>query len=1016
MEKQQNGPTVFPWSIKFKKDQQKLIEKVVRIDITFSKGKGKNDALTFYDSQTYFSKEGGLDEDAWKGYKTAFDNYQRAYHNVPIDLLDIDNNNQSWHSFTSRHAKFYTDCGDEVPKTFREAQSDLSARIFKETNNAIHQIIVFPNFAQQGFGSNCIVALSKIISRKSIYPLMAECLRYSYKESLEEFSKLLQEETIKSAKAAIMSRNISHNLGSHVMAYLKQDLVSVEEMLKNGVLMNALPCDKIANEDLEEKEIPYLVGIGRFISYLQERQDYIATVSTDYIPYPSIVNFKDSIYDELNPDYRFKRHPEWAGHQPANILLRNIAKSEGLSRKTLEDGKTQDSNNILIQYRKFNGLKDSSTEKDYKKLRKWNFSLPGGIMGRQAVFSIVENVIRNAAKHGTRRNGANLSLTFDIIDPMEGFPKEDKDFWYPYKVADDKNDLYIVTLTDNIVTDKNRVEDINKILTSPFSGDGFDLAASNKGLKEMVISAAWLRNIHIEKQINDELAPIIKARNTKEGYLQYVFCLPRVKEVALITNRFNKGTPLSTRVTNLMKKHGWSIFSVEEFCKLGNKDYSFIIIDPNLQKEEKDERKPSVIDTIRKCSHNRYYIAAENSDISQHYIKTDLFDKLPEYTKAIKLKAAELELYAQLAGDLNFKIAIADIDEEGSFDEDFVTKSSYVEILNVERYDKKEYKYVFRKHNDTKKQFDKFIGFYQKSKFYNVLAFVEGITGGNSTDRLVRHMLIDDLWAFKQIHAMRTKIAIFDERIFTKVTGYEKTDLTKSTEEGWRNRLDNLNVNDSKKAIEAYIKNHAITIEEDVFLDFLQLQTKEEIISFAETYCPLEKSSKKNDGFISMVYHKKGIDIYTIIEEEDGTFNIWGFVPDENLENDYGKIEKVGYLKIDPSGKEAPSIDMYYEKKYHYLSIHQGLLDKIYKVIDPEKMDLEKKRKVTKELHNEFVICPQTEDDDYLQGLIIHSGRSKPNTKDMPQHQPFVQYSAIENAIFDCKYTLVELLDSACYE
>ena len=57
-----------------------------------------------------------------------------------------------------------------------------------------------------------------------------------------------------------------------------------------------------------------------------------------------------------------------------------------------------------------------------------------------------------------------------------------------------------------------------------------------------------------------------------------------------------------------------------------------------------------------------------------------------------------------------------------------------------------------------------------------------------------------------------------------------------------------------------------------------------------------------------------------------------------------------------------------------------------------------------------------TKENDFLEGMIIHSGRSKPNEEDMPQHQPFVQYSAIENAVLDCKYTLVELLDFACFE
>ena len=49
------------------------------------------------------------------------------------------------------------------------------------------------------------------------------------------------EETIKSAKAAIMSRNMSHNLGSHVMFYIKQKLNSVQKMLAEDVLKDLYP-------------------------------------------------------------------------------------------------------------------------------------------------------------------------------------------------------------------------------------------------------------------------------------------------------------------------------------------------------------------------------------------------------------------------------------------------------------------------------------------------------------------------------------------------------------------------------------------------------------------------------------------------------------------------------------------------------------------------------------------------------------------------------------------------------
>lgn len=48
--------------------------------------------------------------------------------------------------------------------------------------------------------------------------------------------------------------------------------------------------------------------------------------------------------------------------------------------------------------------------------------------------------------------------------------------------------------------------------------------------------------------------------------------------------------------------------------------------------------------------------------------------------------------------------------------------------------------------------------------------------------------------------------------------------------------------------------------------------------------------------------------------------------------------------------------------------------------------------------------------------MCVHSGRSKPSAEDMPQHLPFIQYATIEQAVLDCKYSLVELLDFARYQ
>lgn len=194
-------------------------------------------------------------------------------------------------------------------------------------------------------------------------------------EAITEEKKKALKSATKTAKSAIMSRNMSHNLGSHVMAYLKQHLNSVHNIIVDNVLANLVNNTKLfctteckhinhissddytkkACEQLENVALPFLVGLGKFVSYLQERQDFIATIATDYIPYYSEVNFKDSIYDELNPDLRYKRHLDRSDLETDNILLGNIARSEGLGRLTSPTEKQHTLHDIILRFRNLTG-------------------------------------------------------------------------------------------------------------------------------------------------------------------------------------------------------------------------------------------------------------------------------------------------------------------------------------------------------------------------------------------------------------------------------------------------------------------------------------------------------------------------------------------------------------------------------------------------------------------------------------------------------------------------------------
>ena len=126
-------------------------------------------------------------------------------------------------------------------------------------------------------------------------------------------------------------------------------------------------------------------------------------------------------------------------------------------------------------------------------------------------------------------------------------------------------------------------------------------------------------------------------------------------------------------------------------------------------------------------------------------------------------------------------------------------------------------------------------------------------------------------------------------------------------------------------------------------------------------------------------------------------------------------------------------------KRFDLFSIHQGILDKLYEVFGIKDKPYEKEL-LTKEFFNTFSssVADVEEKEGYenkeemieekdnlsteknkhyfLPGMSIHSGRSKPGSSDMPQQIPFIQYASIENAVLDCKYSLVELLDFARYE
>ena len=841
--------------------------------------------------------------------------------------------------------------------------------------------------------------------------------------AIYEISKVLAD---KVAKNAIMTRNISHNLGSHVMAYLKYHLNTMEEMLKNKVFdhLFSSPEDYAAfcgnpqewvnkkrielgggKESLDVKAVtlPFLVGLGKFISYIQERQDFIATVATDYHPGYIQLNFKDYIYDELNPDKRALRHRDRSGEVPDNILLGNIARSEGLYREHCgHSSSPQEGHDIVLKFRSFNGDKPnpgSQEETDLNEMRKFMLNIPGGTTGRHAIFSIVENVIRNAAKHGRRTSGSSLELTFDIFsssdleralkdDAVTGELSLNEVFENFYSKCQTCNEYYYITLTDNQLTTYFQLEGIRKGLVDPYTRDG-KMCDEFKGFKEMRICSAYLMNSgyqefyaiptkedgsvllddnghmkHDSEWKTDEalsVPPTYYARLSKipgtdsdTGCLQYIFPVRRQMDVLIISDRL----PLDNAYLKALESFNWSLMSVSAFEmeRVGGR-YSFLLLD--------DAEDENLYNRLRPLS-NFHMISTSSIGIElKEYMKDfssdrkDILDKLKQrilWKYSGYVDGDYIVIKDDRAAE-NIKKHSDSVVQYPNGDEGKM--SALIQMANPSNLQRN---YLFSTHYETKENFFNYLKILE-TKRRNKPQFVEGISGANSTDRLIRCDNLDFEWFCRTLRSIKLKIGIFDER------------LSGSILRGMS--LDNLKTVDHK----------------------------------------------------GIVYADKNVWIYNIVDDGNDGFVVIGVSPSKTMvwmENDrVTECSIIASIRKDSEGKiDIKFLEEYIFEPFDRLSIHQGLLDKIYDKFGIRE-NAAMKEEFTKLFYEKFCTGDVIKKGEYtsngvshyfLPGLSIHSGRSKPNNLDMPQQIPFVVFSLLEHAVLDCKYELVQLLDSVSYE
>jgi mRNA-degrading endonuclease RelE of RelBE toxin-antitoxin system len=314
-----------------------------------------------------------------------------------------------------------------------------------------------------------------------------------------------------------MSRNMSHNLGSHLIFYSSKDN------------------DKILLKLSKNQEINDLYNLFKsqkdFLIYIKERMDFLALVSTGEAKW-------GISYDLENLYNRFFEN---------EIIKKNIVKSEKIDNINIS---------IFINWRK--------SQDNHHSI---GFLLPHGQIGQHAFFTIMENYIRNTAKHERNEKRSNEKLIKIFINFNTDLEKY-------------MNLIQVIITTEFEYDNEKLKKEILKLkclLSSPILKKTGELDPEARGLKEMRIACNFLRlkawnmiEILIPKNKIDEPPLIDVERFTVDGdsfaidedgnKIGFCFYLLKSMELLIIYNH-----NIDSENVNILRQQGVYIYySLEE--------------------------------------------------------------------------------------------------------------------------------------------------------------------------------------------------------------------------------------------------------------------------------------------------------------------------------------------------------------------------------------------------------------------------------------------------------------------
>ena len=394
----------------------------------------------------------------------------------------------------------------------------------------------------------------------------------------------LRETAARSAVGQVNSRNFSHNFGSHVYSKLmgNDTYENIEKLASNNAYVSCY--DKMKIEPGEQ--------LACFLQYVKSRMDYLSELTFGVSNILTSKTIYGDVFRELDR---------------VRLLLNHIS---GVSSFEYE---------FCLKY---NGERLGEG-------RDITVAFPSDVLGSQALYNILENIIRNTAKHAIRNEPNSGCETFTI----------------EFSDGELFSEYYCVEI-DNGIAEPNIEELVNKqniYINNSILDESNNLRTYSLGLLEIEASAAFLRQIDIAKiesyeygfgeddidEYHNSLGNLIilKAIN-KNGALGYRFFLQKPKEFLFIGDNWGINPN-----QNALFNYGLLIVGADQFIRDMNsgKSYAhqFLIYNDSITKEAEEMlSNNNVCKTllpIRKLKFNH----EETSEVTDMLMKADKDNPIP---------------------------------------------------------------------------------------------------------------------------------------------------------------------------------------------------------------------------------------------------------------------------------------------------------------------------------------------------------------------------------------------------